>query len=457
VNNAVALDWAIYADDNGAPAGIPNDPGTASPVWSHTAAPGDPGVTISDNNITLDLITAGEPEIDLSTGTYWLVFYPTIEFGTDFNNRWNWSQGVPALNAAHLVDPNNLFGAGATDWTPQTAIGVGWPDTAFTLSGTIDCDSTPPSWLSLDLTSGTVPGGDAQTINVTFDADGLAPDVYEASLCITSNDPDNPLLFIPVSFEVVGEGTLPEISLNPEEFNFNVPLGGADDDTLNIANVGGGAALDWSIETANSPAGNRGVDDFDGDFDIANWTLVNSPSGVNGSFSTESGPPIELYVLGGDDGVGGFTDFEIEVPADGEISFSWGYQSIDIDDFDGGGYAINGAYTELANNANQVPFFNETASVSVSAGDTFAFRVRTDDDCSVPVSLASPISVSLPRRAPPAATSPVLSAGLRLRRPPERQTLAWMTMSSSRLTPTGLPQAPMRPCSASPATIRQTP
>lgn len=172
--------------------------------------------------------------------------------------------------------------------------------------------------------------------------------------------------------------TDPQAEIAPASFNFTLDAGSSANDQLDIANVAevGAENLDWSIDTVEpSVAGGR----FDGDFDIDNWTFENDPEGVNGSFSTEPGPPLELYILGGDDGEGGNTDLWIEIPADGTISFDWGYQSDDTGEFDSGGYAINGDYTVLAFNNTQVPFFDESATVAVSAGDIFAFRVQTDD------------------------------------------------------------------------------
>lgn len=125
------------------------------------------------------------------------------------------------------------------------------------------------------------------------------------------------------------------------------------------------------------PTGN--TSDFTGDFAIPNWTLVNTPPEVAGGFITDPGPPIELFVIGGDATIGGDTDFQITVPEDGVIMFDWGYETVDIDCFDSGGYVIDGTYTPLACNADAVPFFTQQAMVPVSQGQTFAFRVFTDD------------------------------------------------------------------------------
>jgi hypothetical protein len=170
----------------------------------------------------------------------------------------------------------------------------------------------------------------------------------------------------------------PEADFSATSFAFVVESGDSDSDSLVINNVGTGN-LNFDIET-DTPGGSltsgRG---FTGGFHPDNWELVNSPANTGGFVTVDDGPPVEVFVTGGDDGVGGDTDFQIEIPMDGTITFDWGYQSTDTSTFDTGGYAINGSYTQLAANNSQVPFFNETATVEVSAGDIFAFRVNTTD------------------------------------------------------------------------------
>jgi PKD repeat protein/N-acetylneuraminic acid mutarotase len=57
-------------------------------------------------------------------------------------------------------------------------------------------------WLSEDPTSGTVNPGLCQVVDVTFDATGLTPGDYNANLLIASNDPDTPVITMPVTMEV---------------------------------------------------------------------------------------------------------------------------------------------------------------------------------------------------------------------------------------------------------------
>ncbi|MGY6630918.1 MAG: choice-of-anchor D domain-containing protein [Wenzhouxiangella sp.] len=154
--------------------------------------------------------------------------------------------------------------------------------------------------------------------------------------------------------------------------------GGSGAQALPLGNLGT-LALDWTLEsdqTVVSLGGDRG---FEGPFDLDNWTLVNAPSNVGGSFNVTAGPPIELFVVGGDDTVAGDTDFRIQIPVDGTLSFDWGYQSDDEGQFDRGGYVLNDDFTVLAFNNSQVPYFEGSREIAVSEGDVFAFRVNTTD------------------------------------------------------------------------------
>jgi hypothetical protein len=62
------------------------------------------------------------------------------------------------------------------------------------------------AWLSAEPGSGTTPAGESDDVTVTVDASGLAPnEMYEADLCVFSNDPVNPVVVIPVILTVEEE------------------------------------------------------------------------------------------------------------------------------------------------------------------------------------------------------------------------------------------------------------
>ena len=130
------LHWLIYPDAGGVPAGYP---GSGGELWSHTCKPSDPEVTFSgvDNTqATLDIVKAQGAPLHLLPGTYWLCFYPSLNFG--LYDQWYWdTAGTTHLSTAHLIDPQWFWGIGPV-WTPWPDL-IGDPslhDAAFRLEGT---------------------------------------------------------------------------------------------------------------------------------------------------------------------------------------------------------------------------------------------------------------------------------------------------------------------------------
>ncbi len=75
---ATSLTWSIYPDSAGKPAGNPETaPGAA--VWTYTASPVQAGVDTTNNNISLDLVQAGQ-NVNLPAGKYWLVVHARTSF-----------------------------------------------------------------------------------------------------------------------------------------------------------------------------------------------------------------------------------------------------------------------------------------------------------------------------------------------------------------------------------------
>ena len=141
---ATSLNFYIYANSSGIPAGYPDGGlgGSGTPIWSLSVPPSDSRVTLSagvgafQTNVTLSLTAP----INLSPGTYWFVFYPELSFsgcscqyGSHVSDTTNGYQGK-------VINPGDGFGHGATSWMNMTTfhsgLGLTQTDWAFRLEGT---------------------------------------------------------------------------------------------------------------------------------------------------------------------------------------------------------------------------------------------------------------------------------------------------------------------------------
>ncbi|MGD8969161.1 MAG: PKD domain-containing protein, partial [Anaerolineae bacterium] len=100
-------------------------------------------------------------------------------------------------------------------------------------------------WLSTTPVSGTVGASGSRGVVLTFNADGLTVgQTYTTTLVISSNDPDEGTVEVPVALEVQ-EG-LPDIEVTPLSFSLVANVGEAFDQLLTISNVGG-TDLTWTL------------------------------------------------------------------------------------------------------------------------------------------------------------------------------------------------------------------
>jgi hypothetical protein len=82
------------------------------------------------------------------------------------------------------------------------------------MSNTIDWLSAGAvPWLALDQYDLSIEPGSSEIIEVTYNAAGLAPDVYNASINIESNDPEEPFVSVPVTMTVLEDPYTPPVNL----------------------------------------------------------------------------------------------------------------------------------------------------------------------------------------------------------------------------------------------------
>ncbi|MGH9379316.1 MAG: S8 family serine peptidase [Thermoanaerobaculia bacterium] len=133
-------------------------------------------------------------EIDLDADTQQFFYDNQLLFsGT-------WSGEVTG-GGATVFDTIDLFANGAS------AVYYDDLSIAPTAPGACAGMSDAP-WLGVSPTSGTTAPAGSSTVDVTLDATALEPGEYAANLCVESNDPDEPLIPVPVSLTVIAGGEL---------------------------------------------------------------------------------------------------------------------------------------------------------------------------------------------------------------------------------------------------------
>ncbi len=81
-----------------------------------------------------------------------------------------------------------------------------WLVRGFGTAGAACDNPADVPWLSVTPTGGTTPAGGSTGVSVGFNSTGLALGTYNAVLCVTSNDPQTPLVEVPVTLTVQEQG-----------------------------------------------------------------------------------------------------------------------------------------------------------------------------------------------------------------------------------------------------------
>ena len=108
-------------------------------------------------------------------------------------------------------DPDNLGNNDLIGTIDSFGLPGNWLIRATGVAGGMGADCSNPAdvpWLSETPTGGTVASGSSQDVTVTADASGLDPGSYSAVLCVTTNDPDNGLVQVPVTLTVTVDDTI---------------------------------------------------------------------------------------------------------------------------------------------------------------------------------------------------------------------------------------------------------
>ena len=131
------LDFFIYEDDGDVPASNPSFAGEALVDLPGIAVGGggfdffDDGAGGVPNNFRINVTAAnGGTQVTLPAGNYWVVVAPAGDGDSAGDVRWNWLGNLGNVSSVepYLIDTDDLFGAGATNWTNITGlIGEAFP------------------------------------------------------------------------------------------------------------------------------------------------------------------------------------------------------------------------------------------------------------------------------------------------------------------------------------------
>jgi hypothetical protein len=193
-----------------------NTPTTTDPltVIIHNDAAGAPGAVVyQESNVastraTTGIILFGVEEyrhtltlaapVSLPPGTYWIEIYNDSAIGGSPDDFF-WETGAPDTVGNGI--PGTVFSTTApgTAWAASTAT-----DFAVQLGSTPSACNAPEDlpWLGLTQTSGTLAPLASTDVAVTFFSAGLPVGTYEGVLCLESNDPDTPILEVPVTMTI---------------------------------------------------------------------------------------------------------------------------------------------------------------------------------------------------------------------------------------------------------------
>ncbi|MBJ6979537.1 S8 family serine peptidase [Luteimonas sp. MC1895] len=175
---AQSLQWSIYPDAAGVPAGNPQT-NPAAAVWTYSSAPTGAGVSLQGGRISLDLAAAGQA-VNLAPGRYWVVINTTGSFA----NRWAWFGSADGAGGFAGI---NIAANGTGSWIANTAFN----GLDLQVDAEVPCGA---SWLgAIAPAAGSLQPGDSRPLVAQLLANGLAAGSYTGYACVASNDPVSPL------------------------------------------------------------------------------------------------------------------------------------------------------------------------------------------------------------------------------------------------------------------------
>jgi hypothetical protein len=254
LSGASAIHWYIYPDVGGEPGGVPGD---GSEFWSISLPPGDPQVGLGVSELEDVVLTLDTP-VSLPPGTWWLVYYVSLEFASYGQYGWSGTIDPPWGAVGMQNNPGGGFGM-PPGWNANTY----GQDFMFRLEGTEggggNCDTIlledfeswpPPGWTVVNNGGDCVWESTATTGRTNYaGGDGNAADA-DSDWCGSGTFMDTELRTPLLDLSGYTTATLQFVS------SYN-DIGGGDYAEVNASDDGGGSwttLLTWDEDhDANGP------------------------------------------------------------------------------------------------------------------------------------------------------------------------------------------------------------
>jgi hypothetical protein len=164
-----------------------------STTWANVYRVLEGTLTATDRPIMACVATVNHT---LPAGTYWLDW----QFGgsASFSGPWQ-----PPVTILGQTTTGNALQYTTTGWA--ALVDVGPQGLPFIIDGVLAICGNPSDvpWLSASPTAGTIAPSGTQSVTVSFNSTGVAVGLYQANLCVYSNDPDEGIIAVPVTMDVV--------------------------------------------------------------------------------------------------------------------------------------------------------------------------------------------------------------------------------------------------------------
>ncbi len=119
------------------------------------------------------------------------------------------------INGVDIIVDYAFGGVDVENWLSDGVLDVSLVNSAAvddnqggTNTHVVTIQTSGSSWLSASNDSGEVPVSEEQIITITLDGTGLSAGIYTDVIEIMTNDPNNPIIYIPVTFEILGEAAI---------------------------------------------------------------------------------------------------------------------------------------------------------------------------------------------------------------------------------------------------------